>query len=513
VEGTILKPVLKKAQSGYYGADSPFDSIRLGDQDVRVVTLSTPQEQAQGFQHHKNIPKTYGYMFPNRGDGFFHMQNCPAQILMIALDDNKKVVGKEIRNPETLGKQVAGGKGKHILELHPLYDPYVQVGQRLGEKVKAQAVTNNYWLCPDLSIHPCTAHYEFACKQFNIARDKFLNDPDSDELDPYYQQLFHSGFVRVVEDNGNIYYEGKPTSKQLKELKDLSIERGLELRKGIRKAQRQDYEKEQVGQRIGARPEPQQDRGWLKPSGEFLSIPKSHEEFLIKNTKFDRMYPIQDAFKAGWVRVTNVMNSLIAHSPQGINSKQKRELINIALECDYNKIEFVDDKSEEGFGKPRIIWQREERDSSLREARRPDYGWLTPDGKFLPCTTNHLEFLKKHGLAGSYEEAMYKGFVRITFFHNDLFGCNYYLRLKPQQKTELRNLAIEGGYDRLVFDNGKDDIVLWSKGDRVGQYSKSRKFWINPSGNLIPLKLNHSSDWEEMNQAQKSRKRSDRGYI
>src|ERR1700723_1368555 len=119
-------------QAGYYGSDSPFDSIRLGDQDVRVVTLNTPQEQAQGFQFHKEIPKDYGMLFPGLGASSFHMYNVPQDLLMVAVGPDREVLGKEIRKPNTPGKPVAGGRGKHILELHPLYDPYVKVGQILG---------------------------------------------------------------------------------------------------------------------------------------------------------------------------------------------------------------------------------------------------------------------------------------------------------------------------------------------------------------------------------------------
>ena len=109
---------------------SNLTTVRFGDQDVKVETLKTAKAQALGFQH-QDIPLDRGLLFPNCGEHSFHMYNVRSALLLIALDDQHRVVGKEIRQPETPGRPVARGAGQHILEVHPCYDEWVVVGQSL----------------------------------------------------------------------------------------------------------------------------------------------------------------------------------------------------------------------------------------------------------------------------------------------------------------------------------------------------------------------------------------------
>jgi hypothetical protein len=193
-----------EGQAGYYGSNSPFDSIQLGDQDVRVVTLSTPKEQAQGFQHHKEIPTTYGYMFPGAGGQLFHTFNCP-QVLMISLDNDHKVVGKEIRDTEQVGKSVAGGRGKHILELHPMYDPYVQVGKRIGQKG-----TNKGW--PNVWLGAVDSDGKIVAKlDKGGPEDEYSTHNDLDES----RLGYHVYYFRYVVGTNRILWAEKPEAKEV----------------------------------------------------------------------------------------------------------------------------------------------------------------------------------------------------------------------------------------------------------------------------------------------------------
>lgn len=118
----------------------PFPpEIQLGPHRLKVVTLSTGKEQSAGFMRYKTIPREYGLLFPERGSSHFHMQSVGEPLLIVALDKQGKVVGKEIRQPESPGKPVAGGKGHDIFELHPIYDRYVHVGSDLDATGRVQS--------------------------------------------------------------------------------------------------------------------------------------------------------------------------------------------------------------------------------------------------------------------------------------------------------------------------------------------------------------------------------------
>ncbi len=120
--------------------------LRLGDHNVKVVNLTDLRDQNQGFQHHKEIPKHYALKFPDCGGVQFHMMNVGAPLLLVSTDRHHKVVGKEIRKPETPGKLVAGGIGRHIIEMHPDYDPLIKVGATLdlGDNRDAQRYNRHH---------------------------------------------------------------------------------------------------------------------------------------------------------------------------------------------------------------------------------------------------------------------------------------------------------------------------------------------------------------------------------
>ena len=124
--------------------------VIIGGKPIAVVSLETPQEQAQGFQNYKSIPDNYCLKFPRCGSHAFHMMNVGAPLLMVATDDKGVVVGKEIRQPETMGKRVSGN-GVHIYEFHPKFEPHVNVGSLLEEQREREAQSQRYVLGYDPS--------------------------------------------------------------------------------------------------------------------------------------------------------------------------------------------------------------------------------------------------------------------------------------------------------------------------------------------------------------------------
>lgn len=99
------------------------------------------RDQNKGFQHYEVIPDHFAMLFPHCGGHEFHMFNVGEPLLLVSLDKDYVVHAKEIRHPNTHGKLIGNGNGKHILELHPKYDQHIVVGEPLDlrkEKRKAQ---------------------------------------------------------------------------------------------------------------------------------------------------------------------------------------------------------------------------------------------------------------------------------------------------------------------------------------------------------------------------------------
>lgn len=467
----------RKSQSGYYGADSPFDSIRLGDQDVRVVTLSTPKEQAQGFQHHSEIPKDQAYLFPNLGGSMFHMYNVPQDLLMVAVGPDKEVLGKEIRKPNTPGKVIAGGKGKHILELHPLYDPYVQVGQRLGQVEKRKAQRQDYgWLKPDGTYIPVfTNHGDYLSKN-----TKFVS----------VWTAIENGWCRVTYVGGILYANANSINpKQKRELINLALESGKEKinldndgdtrtiwQREERESAKRDLRLHRPAQAIASalgKTFPHVD---VRDHGHQISIlagTHRNTPWKLGDKGTIKTIPGGEDYSGVAIRVHNpeapfvkVDEINVAPKDQGkghaikmLEGIQKGGIpVYHSFDLSNGFWPYIKQKRPDLFNRDDL------KTGSLRQARRAPFGWITPESTFLPCNTNHLIYLKQNNLAGSYEEAMYKGYARVTFFHNDLYGSNYYIRIKPQQQDVLQKLASEGGYDRLIIDNGRSDTVVWQKG-------------------------------------------------
>ena len=98
--------------------------------------------------------------------------------------------------------------------------------------------TRKFWLDPACRLRRCTEHEDLLPEITGLA-------PAALARFDAVQKAYARGWVRLVIDGEEIYYVGKPTTKQLKELKDQATEQGLNLRKGQRELE------EAVGMAIG----------------------------------------------------------------------------------------------------------------------------------------------------------------------------------------------------------------------------------------------------------------------
>lgn len=115
-----------------------------------------------------------------------------------------------------------------------------------------------------------------------------------------------------------------------------------------------------------------------------------------------------------------------------------------------------------------------------------DYSWLSPNGTFYP-TNDHertakellkrmsLSPLDKDGIEYTPYELMYKfKFLRVVNMKNslgegkDIFVTNRYNTPTQSQLRALIDLAIEHGYNKVVFTTGRNDqFTLWDKSHQL----------------------------------------------
>lgn len=96
--------------------------------------------------------------------------------------------------------------------------------------------------------------------------------------------------------------------------------------------------------------------------------------------------------------------------------------------------------------------------------------WLKPDGTFVYVDKQHSG--KAIELTGIQDDAMYAlflgGWMRITYYSRDaLYVHNTVKKPNGKQLKLLIDLAIELGFPKLVYDNDRKNVVLWSKDDMV----------------------------------------------
>lgn len=119
---------------------------------------------------------------------------------------------------------------------------------------------------------------------------------------------------------------------------------------------------------------------------------------------------------------------------------------------------------------------------SLLTEHKNGYSWLAPNGTFYPTGNHehmaHMILLKldlppeeRDKIENDPYDLMYKrGFLRVVNLHNyntnlkDIYTSNRYHRPTNAQIRALTDLAIDGGYGKVVFaKDDKDHFTIWDK--------------------------------------------------
>lgn len=114
---------------------------------------------------------------------------------------------------------VIDGMGRETL----LFDP-IPEEKREGQFNKSDY--QSFWLSPANRLFNVGEHYELLPTILGASWNKEKASDDYDYIIERYHDAYAKGWVRLVIALGEIMYVGNPSSKQLKELKDLAIEKG-----------------------------------------------------------------------------------------------------------------------------------------------------------------------------------------------------------------------------------------------------------------------------------------------
>lgn len=211
--------------------------IQLGPHRIKVVTLSTRAEQAQGFQGYREIPQNYGLLFPGCGTQHFHMFTVGSPLLIVALDKAGVVVGMEVREPDTPGTPISTTRAlprpQDIFECHPIFHRYIHIGSELDasdriQSRKAQTRPYGWWMDPTGKLLKTNNHEQEAWNLLNLPRPprrKTYGDDNEATL-----KLLGKGYLRIVQrhDGSSLYFvEGTPSMAQRKALKQTAEDLGL----------------------------------------------------------------------------------------------------------------------------------------------------------------------------------------------------------------------------------------------------------------------------------------------
>jgi hypothetical protein len=107
------------------------------------------------------------------------------------------------------------------------------------------------------------------------------------------------------------------------------------------------------------------------------------------------------------------------------------------------------------------------------------YSWQKPDGTFIPIDYNHGSDAFKHlggprHVDGNADHTLMlwrQGWQRITYMVfgdlSTLFAHNEFQPPNEKQKAKLIELALELGLNKVEWDGGEKDRILWTINDTL----------------------------------------------
>lgn len=104
------------------------------------------------------------------------------------------------------------------------------------------------------------------------------------------------------------------------------------------------------------------------------------------------------------------------------------------------------------------------------EASKEAHSWLSPNGEFNPVfgTTNHsnwaVNYLKS-SIRNVMDDMYHLKWQRVYYSNKELYSNNELYGPNFKQKAALIDLAIIEKFDRVLYDNGDANFVIWINPD------------------------------------------------
>lgn len=125
----------------------------------------------------------------------------------------------------------------------------------------------------------------------------------------------------------------------------------------------------------------------------------------------------------------------------------------------------------------------------INENRERSHCWMSPSGKIIPVTDTHMTTAIqlipnwKEQRLDPMAELWKKGYLRVTYMYDGSLMVNNEKQLPTEkQMSILKQIAMEDGHDKIIFDNGEENKTLWSNQDQLEESSvqKSEVEFLNP---------------------------------
>ena len=104
----------------------------------------------------------------------------------------------------------------------------------------------------------------------------------------------------------------------------------------------------------------------------------------------------------------------------------------------------------------------------LLESKENSYCWLTPTGKVIRVHNTHGETARKifPNSKDPIMEMWKLGYQRVTYMYDGSLLVNNELKFPTRQQLNiLIDIAYDGNHDRIVYDSGENEKIIWTIND------------------------------------------------
>ena len=108
----------------------------------------------------------------------------------------------------------------------------------------------------------------------------------------------------------------------------------------------------------------------------------------------------------------------------------------------------------------------------ILEDRKNSHCWISPAGRIIPVDNTHDFTARKLSPGPAKHDAIMdlwkKGYLRVTYMYDgSLLVNNEVMMPNDIQMRQLMRIAADGEHDKIVYDSGDNEKILWSVHDTL----------------------------------------------